>query len=205
MSYPGGPDGPSVAGPEVTGPYVTGPAAIGQSDGPPVTGPHLIREVHPGLAGAVGSLWLAVTRAGGAIGFTRDAPEPAVRAAAEVAVGDVRAGFEHLLALGSGQAVVGTVSVVPGPSRVSAHRGTVVRLMVHPDLHGRGWGGRLLDAVVAHSRSLGLEQLLLSARSGTPLPAYYAARGWTEVGRWPGAVRVGPGDDRDEVWFQLRI
>jgi len=39
-----------------------------------------------------------------------------------------------------------------------------------------------------------LERLLLSVHSGTGLEGCYAARGWTEVGRWPGCVRVAPGD-----------
>jgi GNAT superfamily N-acetyltransferase len=69
-------------------------------------------------------------------------------------------------------------------------------------LHRRGCGQRLLDAAVAHARSLRLEALRLSARLGTGLPEFYAARGWTEVGRWPGGVRLAPGDDRDEVLFQ---
>ena len=25
--------------------------------------------------------------------------------------------------------------------------------------------------------------------------------GWREVGRFPGGVRVGPGDARDEIWY----
>jgi hypothetical protein len=40
---------------------------------PFVSGPHLVHEVHPEMGTALGTLWLAVTRAGGAVGFPSDA------------------------------------------------------------------------------------------------------------------------------------
>ncbi|MEU7817989.1 GNAT family N-acetyltransferase [Pseudonocardia sp. NPDC049154] len=157
-------------------------------------------------ATALGTLWTVVTRAGGAVGFPPDAPETDVRALAEATVAEVRAGTLHLLALHQGgDELVGTVFLQPGRGPVVAHRATVIRLMVRPDLQGRGLGGRLLDAAVTRAAELGLAQLILSARGGTGLPAWYAARGWTEVGRVPGALRLGPGDVRDEHWFQREI
>lgn len=157
-------------------------------------------------ARALGTLWTAVTRAGGAVGFPPDAPEPDVRALAEATVAEVRAGALHLLALHlGGDELVGTVFLQPGRGPVVAHRATVIRLMVRPDLQGRGLGGRLLDAAVDRAAELGLAQLILSARGGTGLPEWYAARGWTEVGRFPAALRLGPGDVRDEHWFQREI
>uniref|UniRef100_UPI0015F0F8B9 GNAT family N-acetyltransferase n=1 Tax=Pseudonocardia pini TaxID=2758030 RepID=UPI0015F0F8B9 len=85
------------------------------------------------------------------------------------------------------------------------HRATVLRLMVHPGQQGRGWGGRLLAAATDHARELGFDQLLLSARGGTGLPAFYSHQGWAEVGVFPRALRLGPGDVRDEHWFQLDL
>ncbi|GAA4676184.1 hypothetical protein GCM10023215_05380 [Pseudonocardia yuanmonensis] len=60
----------------------------------------------------------------------------------------------------------------------------------------------LAEATAAEVRA---GTLHLSARGGTGLPAWYAARGWTEVGRFPGALRLGPDDVRDEHWFQREI
>jgi acetyltransferase len=167
-----------------------------------VLAPHLVPEVH---AEGFGSLWVAVSRAGGAVGFVPDSPEEEIRAAVLPVVEAVRAGREHMIAIGADDAPVGTVFVRPGATPRVAHRGDVVRLMVRPDLQRRGLGRTLLEAAVAHATALGLEQLLLSARGGTHLPAYYARLGWTEAGVWPGALRLGEGDDRDEHWFQLRI
>jgi acetyltransferase len=170
-----------------------------------VTGPHPLPEAHPGPVDALDSLWLAVTRAGGAVGFPADAPAADVRAAAVDSVADVRAGRKQLIVLEAGPALVGTVFVERAVGPVVRHRGLVSKLMVHPHLQGRGWGTVLLDAAAAHASALGLEQLQLTTRGGTPLPAYYAGRGWTQVGLIPGALRVGPDDVRDEHWFQLRL
>lgn len=169
------------------------------------SGPHLVSEVRPETATSLGTLWIAVTRAGGAVGFPADAPEGDVRASAERVVADVRAGREQLIALESGGDLLGTVFLRRGHNATRQHRGDVRRLMVHPDLQGRGWGKALLDAAVAHATVVGLEQLLLSTRGGTSLPEFYAKQGWTQVGLFPDALRIGPGDLRDEHWFQLRL
>ncbi|TWF75847.1 acetyltransferase (GNAT) family protein [Pseudonocardia hierapolitana] len=159
----------------------------------------------PQTATSLGTLWTAVTRAGGAVGFAPDAPEADIRAAAEQAIEDVRAGREQLFVLDADGELVGAVFLRRGPKATVRHRADVVRLMVHPDLQGRGWGKALLDAVVAHATAIGLEQLLLSARGGTTLPDFYAKQGWRQVGLFPDALRIGPDDLRDEHWFQLRL
>jgi GNAT superfamily N-acetyltransferase len=161
--------------------------------------------VHPDLAYQLGNLWLEVTRAGGAVDFAPDAPELDIRVAANREVIELAAGRLHLLALGQHGRVVGTAFLVPGALAISSHRADIRRLMVTPRLQRRGHGRWLLDAAVAHGRSLGLERLRLSARSGTGLPEFYTACGWTEVGRWPRGIRVAPGDYRDEVHFQREL
>jgi hypothetical protein len=55
---------------------------------------------------------------------------------------------------------------------------------------------------VARSQ-MGLEQLRLAVRGGTGLEHFYARLGWTVIGRWPGALRLAPGDDRDEILMLL--
>ncbi len=169
-----------------------------------VRGPHLVERPDAGAAAGLAALWLAATRAGGAVGFVPDSPEAEVRAAADAVVAGVVAGREQMIVLGAGDAPVGTVFLRPGQDSVVAHRGEVVRLMVHPDRQGRGHGGALLAASADRARALGLELLLLSARGGTALPDYYAARGWTAVGVWPGAIKVADGR-RDEHWFALHL
>jgi GNAT superfamily N-acetyltransferase len=146
-----------------------------------------------------------VARAGGAVSFRPDAAEEDVRAAAEAEIEDVRARRQQLIVLGADHALAGTVFLRRGVGPIFEHRAEVHRLMVHPGLQGRGWGSALLEAVVSHATALGLEQLLLAVRGGTWMTEFYRSRGWTEVGSWPGALVVAPGDVRDQLWFQRRL
>ncbi len=36
------------------------------------------------------------------------------------------------------------------------------------------------------------------------LEDFYGRLGWAEIGRWPDALRLAPGDDRDEILMILR-
>jgi hypothetical protein len=46
----------------------------------------------------------------------------------------------------------------------------------------------------------------LTVRGGTGTEAFSTRLGYREVGRLPGALRVAPGDDRDEtiMWLDIR-
>ncbi|ANY05472.1 GNAT family N-acetyltransferase [Pseudonocardia sp. HH130630-07] len=164
------------------------------SAGAPVT--HRVATPQPGAAEALGELWIAVTEAGGAVDFVPGADPGEIRALAAATIDDVRAGAAHMIVAGEQTAPLGTVLLVPGRGLV-AHRADVQRLMVRPDHQGTGLGTALLAAAVELGREIGAELLTLGARGGTPLPAFYAARGFAEYGRLPGGVRLAPGDDRD--------
>ena len=55
------------------------------------------------------------------------------------------------------------------------------------------------------AREDGVELLQLGVRSGSGASGFYARCGYTEVGRIPGAIRVAPGDDRDDVTMARRV
>jgi acetyltransferase len=171
----------------------------------PVTGPYPVTQITSGLIDAFAELWLRVSRAGGAVDFTPDADPAEVRAAAMFAVSEASDPRSTMLTVWRSDDLVGVAFLVRGNRRVVEHSGRVVRLMVDPDLQGRGWGARLLDGCLEHARGQGMERLYLSARDGTGLPEYYRRRGWREVGRLPRAIRVAPGDERDEVWFHREV
>jgi GNAT superfamily N-acetyltransferase len=152
--------------------------------------------------GELAQLWLRVSEAGGSVGFGTVVERDEVERAAERVADDVGAGRTPLLALRDGGGrLVGVVRLERGGDPVVAHRAMLKLLMVDPELQGQGWGTRLADACLDLARSMGIEQVYLSARSRTGLEEYYTKLGWREVGRFPGGVRVAPGDDREEVWY----
>jgi GNAT superfamily N-acetyltransferase len=164
-----------------------------------------VTDPAPELADQLGAVWVAVTRDGGSVGFVEDAPEEQIRAAARKAVDDVRAGLQHMLAVDVDGTLGGVVFVRPGAEFVASHRAELSRLMVRPDLQGRGFGRTLLDAAIAHAKAAGLEQMMLSARGGTDMPGFYVKMGWTPVGVWRDCLNLGDGERRDMHWFQLDL
>jgi ribosomal protein S18 acetylase RimI-like enzyme len=78
---------------------------------------------------------------------------------------------------------------------------TIKRLQVQPELQGQGIGSALLRAMDSFAASLGLEQLHLTVRGGTGRESWYEREGYKVVATIPGAIRVQPGDDRDEIYM----
>lgn len=63
-----------------------------------------------------------------------------------------------------------------------------------------------MDAVADAARTMeGIEAVRLGCRGGLGLEHFYAACGYKEVGRVPGAIRVAPGDDRDDITMLLPL
>lgn len=158
-----------------------------------------------GLYDALVATWVANTNAGGALGLVA----PATTADAEVLAAPMwarlQAGVDELVVGRVDGAVVGWFVLESRGGPLSPHWRTVKRLQVDPSVQGRGYGARLLTEAVVAARRLGLEALHLTVRGGTGTEAFYAARGFREVGRLPRALRLAPGDDRDEIHMHLDL
>ena len=72
-----------------------------------------------------------------------------------------------------------------------------------PSLGQCSFGDRVDARPACCPREIGLEQLRLAARGGTGLERFYSGLDWEVTGRWPGALRFAPGDDRDEILMIL--
>ena len=79
------------------------------------------------------------------------------------------------------------------------------RVMVAPGRQGRGYGAALMREAEAVGRKMGLAALQVTVRGGEGIEGCYAGLGYREVGRLPGALRVGPDDDRDETYMWLDL
>jgi GNAT superfamily N-acetyltransferase len=166
-------------------------------------------DLTPGLRAEIVDLWTDVTNAGGAVGFVAPVTADRVRATAdEEFAGLAPHGPDHLL-----------VGRDPRDGRLAAvlfltsqrfdlmdHWRLLKRVMVHPAFQGRGYGAELLAEAARTARTWGLAGLKLTLRGGLGLETFYGRCGYTETGRVPGAIRVAPGDDRDDVtmWLDLR-
>jgi GNAT superfamily N-acetyltransferase len=157
------------------------------------------------LRDRVVALWADVTNAGGAVGFVAPVEPADVRPLAEKSLADVAAGPDHLLIQTDGDELTGLLFIVDNRFRFKDHWRVLKRVMVTPAGQGRGLGTGLMREAERIGRSMGLAALQVTVRGGTGTEKFYQRLGYTEVGRLPGALRLGPGDDRDEIvlWLSL--
>ncbi|MEV4330459.1 GNAT family N-acetyltransferase [Streptomyces sp. NPDC049597] len=161
----------------------------------------------PALRDGVLELWADVSNAGGAVGFV-----PPVTA------DDIRPEWvKHLTAMAEGRMrllvgrdedgeIAATAFLALNTHRLMTHWIWLYTVMVHPRHQGKGYGRELMAAAAEAARGLdGIEAIRLTCRGGTGADRFYTACGYKEVGRVPGAIRVGDGDDRDDVIMLLPL
>ncbi|MFF8429803.1 MULTISPECIES: GNAT family N-acetyltransferase [unclassified Streptomyces] len=163
--------------------------------------------VSPALRDEVLSLWADVSNAGGSVGFVPPVTTDEIRPEL----------VRHLVAMAEGRtrllvgrdgtgAVVATAFLTCNTHRLMRHWVWLYTVMVHPRHQGKGYGRDLLDAAADAARGLdGIEAIRLTCRGGLGLERFYGSCGYKEVGRIPGAIRVAPGDDRDDVFMLLPL
>ncbi|MCV2490070.1 GNAT family N-acetyltransferase [Geodermatophilus sp. YIM 151500] len=158
-----------------------------------------VREVDGALRAALLTCWTDVSNAGGAVGFVPPVTTDDVAPALDVLLDGVRRSGDALAVLTVDGEVAGFATVVQSTGVLRRHWASVLRVQVHPSRHGQGLGRVLMTGIHAIARDRGWEFLHLTVRGGTGLEAFYERLGYREVGRIPGALRVAPGDDRDEI------
>ncbi|MEU3901818.1 GNAT family N-acetyltransferase [Streptomyces sp. NPDC045251] len=96
--------------------------------------------------------------------------------------------------------LAGWLNLRRDPWALISHWGTLHHVQTHTTVRGQGIGAALMNEVRRIARDeMGLEQLHLAARGGVGLETFYGRLGWKEIGRWPGALRLADGEDRDET------
>lgn len=96
--------------------------------------------------------------------------------------------------------LVGIAGLQVGEAAKQRHKGLVWGVYVMPSWRRRGVAFALIDGLIAHARGCdGLEILHLSvAGDNGAARALYESRGFVAYGRERHALKLGPGDYRDE-------
>ncbi|MEV8549785.1 GNAT family N-acetyltransferase [Streptomyces glaucescens] len=163
--------------------------------------------VTPELRDGILDLWTDVSEAGGAVGFVPPVRRETVRPEL----------VKHFVAMAEGRArllvghdeqgaVAATAFFHFNTHRLMTHWVWLYTVMVHPRHQGKGYGRELLAAAEGAARGMGgIEAIRLTCRGGLGLERFYGSCGYKEVGRVPAAIRVAPGDDRDDVIMLLPL
>lgn len=164
-------------------------------------------SVTPALRDGVLDLWADVSNAGGAVGFVAPVSREEIRPEL----------VQHFLAMAEGRLrllvghdetgeVAATVFFSFNTHRLMNHWVWLCTVMVHPRHQGKGYGRDLLAAAADAARGFeGIDAIRLGCRGGHGLERFYGSCGYKEVGRVPGAIRVAPGEDRDEITMLLPL
>ena len=165
-------------------------------------------ELTPELRSEIVGLWTDVSNAGGAVGFVPPVTLEQVRPTADKQFAGLGDDGDRLL-IGR-EADSGELAAVlffeDQRMPLMAHWRLLKRVMVHPLRQGSGYGGQLLAEAERIAREWGLAGLRLTLRGGRGLEGFYGRSGYKEVGRIPGAIRVAPDEEYDDVqmWLELR-
>jgi GNAT superfamily N-acetyltransferase len=164
-----------------------------------------VARVDDALRTAMLRCWVDVSNAGGAVGFVPPVTPEDVEPALQHLLDGLRTRGDVLVVLTVDGEVAGFAGLVTSAHVLKKHWATVLRVQVHPAHQGRGLGRTLMQGVHDAARGHGWEFLHLTVRGGTGIQAFYAGLGYVEVGRIPEALRLAPGDDRDEISMIHRL
>jgi GNAT superfamily N-acetyltransferase len=163
--------------------------------------------VDPALHDGILDLWTDVSNAGGAVGFVPPVAREAIRPELVKQLVALSGGRARLLAGHDEDGrVAATAFLTFNTHRLMTHWLWLYTVMVHPCHQGKGYGRDLLAAAADAARTFdGIEAIRLTCRGGLGLERFYGSCGYKEVGRVPGTIRVGPGDDRDDITMLLPL
>ncbi|MFH8614506.1 GNAT family N-acetyltransferase [Streptomyces sp. NPDC017979] len=164
-------------------------------------------SVDPALRDGVLQLWTDVSNAGGAVGFVPPVTPEQIRPELRRHFAAMVDGRTRLVVGHDAEGeVAATAFFTFNQHRLMTHWVWLYTVMVHPRLQGGGHGRELMAAAADAARGFdGIEAIRLTCRGGLGLEDFYASCGYKEVGRVPGAIRVAPGDDRDDVFMLLPL
>ncbi|MDT0346674.1 GNAT family N-acetyltransferase [Streptomyces litchfieldiae] len=164
--------------------------------------------ITPALREELAELWADVVNAGGAVGFlppvTAEDTQPELR---KHLIGMAEGTTRLLIGTDERGRAVATAFFSLNTHRLMRHWLWLKTVMVHPSRQGGGTGRELMAAAATAARSIApaTTGIRLTCRGGMGLERFYAACGYREVGRVPGAILAGENDYRDDVTLWLPL
>ena len=133
--------------------------------------------------------------------YEEDAAQPVAMAAQRLASPDFTAWGAF-----DANGLLGMVGLDRERRAKNRHKAVVVGLYVAPEVAGQGVGRALVDALLAHARTAGIQSLVLTVTEGNAsAQALYEQAGFAAIGIEPDAVRVdGRSYAKNHMYLDLR-
>jgi GNAT superfamily N-acetyltransferase len=163
--------------------------------------------VTPKRISQIAKCWQEVSNAGGAVGFPFPPVElDEVLSRTKEMVSSLGPLLRRLLIATIDDDLAGWLVLSGNSLSLTSHWAFVERVQTDLAFRGTGVGRALMEEVTrAAAEDLGLKSLHIEVRGGAGLEGFYESLGWTEVGRWPGSLRFGDDDYRDNVLMALSL
>ena len=147
---------------------------------------------------ALVSLWQKLAESGAPVGFPPPVYRLDVAGRAAARGEDLRKGRVIGVAANRSRRLIGVGLLRPGRGS-REHTGRIELVLVDPDRLRTGLGSRLLDELLTMAAARGLNRVDLEMQDDPGLAEFFGRFGFVEWGRRPGWLRLGTGDERDEV------
>ena len=147
---------------------------------------------------ALVGLWQQCAESGAPVGFPAPVARIEVAARAAELVDGLRKGTVVGVVANHAHRLVG-VGLLRTGRGIRDHTGRVEILLVHPDRVRDGLGTTILRDLLELATARGVERVDLEMQDDTGLAGFFGGFGFTEWGRRPSWLRLGPGGPRDEV------
>jgi len=149
-------------------------------------------------------LYLSVLRQDSTVGFARPF-EPAVgQKLVEDLDRELRAGRSHLLVADTGTSFLFQMTFIQSGSPNNRHLAGIYRAMVDPEVRGNGMMWRAMLPIISKCKELGVEQVHLDVRAGSPAEQIWKHMGFKVFGVMPGYSRVN-GQLFDGVYMYMSV
>lgn len=116
----------------------------------------------------------------------------------------VEKGVRQLFVASAQDRIIGTVQLDLDVFPNQAHRGEVMKLLVHPDFRRRGIAFNLMHQLETRARDLGKQLLTLDTRTGDSAEPLYHKLGYQTAGMIPGYCRAPEKDRYDSTTYMYK-
>ncbi|MBU6164976.1 MAG: GNAT family N-acetyltransferase [Alphaproteobacteria bacterium] len=169
----------------------------------------MIRLIDPAadapLIPQLAAMMVAAVDAGASIGFMAGFSQGEAEAWWQARFRAARVAEIFILVAAEGDAVAGTVTLVPATMPNQLHRADVAKMLVAPHAQRRGVGAALLAAVEDLARGMGRTTLVLDTISGSAAARLYERGGWEHVGEIPAYALMPDGAMAPTTYYTRRL